>query len=94
MGLVFKWLKEQGGASVMENRAITKSTLLYDTIDQSNDFYTCPVLPHCRSRMNVPFRIKGGDDELEKKFLVEAQKRNMLQLKGHRYSTQQHNSNE
>ena len=48
--------------------------------------YSATVEPHCRSRMNVPFRIGGpdGDEVLEKKFLEEASKRGMIQLKGHR----------
>jgi phosphoserine aminotransferase len=34
--------------------------------------------------MNLPFRIRGGDETLEKEFLKEAEKRQMMQLKGHR----------
>lgn len=49
--------------------------------------FSATVEPHCRSRMNVPFRIGGpdGDEALEKKFLEEASKRGMIQLKGHRW---------
>lgn len=49
--------------------------------------FSATVDPHCRSRMNVPFRIGGpdGDEALEKKFLEEASKRGMIQLKGHRW---------
>lgn len=34
--------------------------------------------------MNVPFRLRSGDDALEKKFLAEAEAHKLLQLKGHR----------
>ena len=43
-----------------------------------------PVAPHCRSRMNIPLRINGQDEALEKKFLEEASKQGMQSLKGHR----------
>lgn len=68
----------------MERLAKIKSETIYNIINQSNGFYTCPVDPKCRSRMNVPFRIKGGDEKLEQEFLSGAQKRGMIQLKGHR----------
>lgn len=52
----------------------------------SGGFYSCPINENCRSRMNVPFRVggDGGDEALEKQFLVEAERLNMHQLKGHR----------
>lgn len=68
----------------MEAKAKMKSELIYGAINKSNGFYTCPVIPECRSRMNVPFRINGGDDKLEQEFLSGAQKQGMIQLKGHR----------
>ncbi|BES95269.1 phosphoserine aminotransferase [Nesidiocoris tenuis] len=81
-GLVFKWIEEKGGVEKMAEWAKAKSSLVYDTIDQSNGFYSCPVNPECRSRMNIPFRIKT--EELEQLFLKEAQSKGMIQLKGHR----------
>ena len=39
MGLVFEWLKEQGGTKAMEERSLTKSGAIYDVIDRSNGFY-------------------------------------------------------
>lgn len=64
--------------------SLKKSQLIYATINNSNGFYTCPVDVDCRSRMNVPFRIRGGDETLEKEFLQKAEKLGMMQLKGHR----------
>jgi len=87
MGLVFKWIKRSGGIEGMQKKAIEKSSIIYDVISSSNNFYYCPVKNSVRSRMNIPFRIGGsnGNDDLEKEFLSGAQKLGMLQLKGHRY---------
>jgi len=82
-GLVFEWIKQQGGIDTMGERSATKSQLIYNVIDQSNGFYSCPVPSHVRSRVNVPFRIQN-DEELEKKFLKQAEGKSMIQLKGHR----------
>jgi len=80
-GLVFKWLKDQGGLGAMEQQNITKSSLLYDYFDQS-DFYTLPVHPSVRSRMNAPFYLP--DPALDSAFLAGAQARGLMQLKGHK----------
>ncbi|XP_026481823.1 probable phosphoserine aminotransferase [Ctenocephalides felis] len=86
MGRVFEWIKRHGGVEGMQKNAATKSRMLYDLIDSSDGFYSCPVKPHVRSRMNVPFRVggAGGDEALEEIFLKGAQQKGMLQLKGHR----------
>lgn len=68
----------------MQNFAKKKSNKIYDVIDNSGGFYVCPIKRNARSRMNVPFRIKDGDEKLEKEFLLGAVARGMLQLKGHR----------
>jgi phosphoserine aminotransferase len=80
-GLVFKWLKAQGGLSAIEQRNIAKSTLLYDTIDSSS-FYVNKVEHTARSRMNVPFFL--ADETLNDAFLAGAKARQLLQLKGHK----------
>lgn len=80
-GLVFKWLKAQGGLSVMENRNKEKAALLYAAIDGS-DFYRNPVHPDNRSIMNVPFLL--ADDNLNTRFLEEAEAAGLRALKGHR----------
>jgi phosphoserine aminotransferase len=69
----------------MQKRAAEKSRLLYEVIDNPSAFYSCPVQHSVRSRMNVPFRIKGGDEKLEKEFVEEANKRGLIELAGHRY---------
>ncbi|XP_075230954.1 phosphoserine aminotransferase [Lycorma delicatula] len=83
MWRVFEWIKERGGIKGMEDRAKQKSSLIYDTIDQSEGFYSCTVKKPYRSRMNVPFIIPGHP-ELEVQFLNEAEQLKMVQLKGHR----------
>jgi len=84
MGLVLKWIKGCGGAAAMAKRNLTKSQLLYSTIEQSNGFYCCPVKDGNRSRMNVTFRIGGGNPELEAAFVEQTKKAGMVGLKGHR----------
>ncbi|WP_136418346.1 3-phosphoserine/phosphohydroxythreonine transaminase [Herbaspirillum sp. ST 5-3] len=80
-GLVFQWLKKQGGVAAMEQRNIAKAALLYDYLD-STDFYMNKVAKDCRSRMNVPFFLK--DESLNEAFLAGAKERKLLQLKGHK----------
>lgn len=67
----------------MEKQAITKSSLIYNLIDCLGDYYTSAVDSSCRSRMNVPFRVKK-DEDLENKFLKESKALGLLGLKGHR----------
>ena len=80
-GLVFQWLKKQGGLKGIEQHNKTKAALLYDYLD-STGFYASPIAKDDRSLMNVPFKLK--DESLDKAFLNGAEERRMLQLKGHR----------
>ncbi|WP_372527120.1 3-phosphoserine/phosphohydroxythreonine transaminase [Piscinibacter sp.] len=80
-GLVFNWLKAQGGLAAIETHNRAKAALLYDFLDASK-FYTSPVARDDRSLMNVPF--KSPSESLDEAFVKGAQARNMLQLKGHR----------
>jgi phosphoserine aminotransferase len=80
-GLVFKWLKQQGGLVSVEKTNIQKAMLLYDFLDSSAFFHN-PVAKEDRSRMNVPFTLK--DAKLDEEFLKGAAKEGMVQLKGHR----------
>jgi len=84
MGLYLKYTKEKGGIQYWDELSTVKSSMIYDCIDNSNGFYTAPVAKDCRSRMNVPFQIQGGNEELEKKFLKEAEKVKLFTLAGHR----------
>ena len=80
-GLVFRWLKAQGGLPAVEARNRAKAQQLYDAIDGS-DLYRNDVDPACRSWMNVPFKLK--DPALDEAFLKGAQAEGLVQLKGHR----------
>ncbi len=82
MGLVLKWVKEQGGVAAMYKKNQEKAALIYDTIDQSNGFYVGHAIADSRSLMNITFRLK--DEELEKKFLDEAKKAGFIGVNGHR----------
>jgi len=80
-GLVFKWLKAQGGLTAMAEINRRKAEKLYAAIDGSG-LYRNPVDPACRSWMNVPFIL--ADDALNDDFLSEAEARGLTTLKGHR----------
>ncbi len=80
-GLVFKWLKAQGGLPAIAEHNAKKAALLYDYLDTSR-FFKSPVARDCRSLMNVPFKLK--DEALDGAFLKGAEARGMVQLKGHR----------
>jgi phosphoserine aminotransferase len=79
---VLAWLDAQGGVAEIEKRNREKARLVYEAIDQSSGFYSSPVEVRSRSIMNVVFRLPS--QELEAKFLSEAEKHGMVGLKGHR----------
>ncbi|PCH85056.1 MAG: 3-phosphoserine/phosphohydroxythreonine aminotransferase [Piscirickettsiaceae bacterium] len=81
MGLVFDWLKGQGGISSIEQRNIRQSSKIYTAIDNSS-FYSNPVEVSSRSRMNIPFTL--ANNELDGQFLAEAKSLGLVTLKGHR----------
>ena len=80
-GLVFQWLKEQGGLAAMGEKNNRKQRKLYEFIDASG-LYTNPIAHNDRSWMNIPFRL--ADEKLDKPFLAGAEARHLLNLKGHR----------
>lgn len=80
-GLVFKWLKQQGGVKAMEAINKQKADTLYAAIDESA-FYRNTIHPANRSRMNVPFQL--AKPELDTTFLELAEARGLASLKGHR----------
>jgi len=80
-GLVFQWLRRQGGIAAIEARNIAKATLLYEAIDNSQLYFN-RVEKAVRSRMNVPFYLR--DESLNEAFLAAARNAGLLQLKGHK----------
>lgn len=79
---VARWIDEQGGLVAMEAMADHKSKVVYDAVERSAGFYTCPVDREARSRMNVVFRLPTA--ELEAAFVKAAEDEGMVGLKGHR----------
>ncbi len=80
-GLVFKWIKKQGGLEEMKKINEKKAKILYDFLDSSK-LFKGTVVPEDRSLMNVPFIT--GNDELDAKFVAEAKKNGFVNIKGHR----------
>jgi phosphoserine aminotransferase len=84
MGEYLKYTKKVGGVAHWAEVSDKKSGMIYDKIEASDGFYSCPVEKSARSRMNIPFVIKGDDEALTKKFLEEAKKVKLFTLAGHR----------
>lgn len=79
--LVLDWLEKQGGVAAIEDVNKRKSAKLYECLDQS-DFFSNPVVPKYRSRMNVPFFL--ADASQEARFLEQAEANGLMNLAGHR----------
>lgn len=82
LGLVLKWLKNNGGMEGIAKHNAAKASAVYDTLDQSGGFYKGHARADSRSRMNITFRLPSED--LEKKFVKESEAQGMVGLKGHR----------
>lgn len=80
-GLVFKWLKKNGGLEAMKLKNEEKAAVLYNFLDQSK-LFKGTVEKESRSLMNVPFVT--GDKDLDAKFVAEAKACGLENLKGHR----------
>src|ERR1700723_1921942 len=84
VGLVLEWIEAEGGVAAIEKRNEAKAKLLYDAIDSSDGYYVGPIEKDSRSKMNVTFRVAGGNEEIEKKFAKEAAAARLVGLGGHR----------
>jgi phosphoserine aminotransferase len=82
LGLVLRWMLDEGGLAAMARRNEEKAGLVYSAIDGSGGFYRGHAQPGSRSRMNVTFRLPS--EELEKAFVKESQAEGFDGLKGHR----------
>ncbi len=80
-GLVFQWMKREGGLAAIGERNARKAALLYDYLD-AQDFYNNPVARPYRSQMNVPFTLAAP--ELDAEFLKGSKAAGLIGLKGHR----------
>jgi len=81
VGLVVKWILDQGGLAAVATVNERKAAKLYAEIDRTG-FYRGTAQKESRSLMNVTFRLPG--EELEKQFVKEAEAAGFDGLKGHR----------
>lgn len=81
LGLVLDWIIEKGGLAEMAKLNRRKAELLYNYLDSSK-LFKATVSGKDRSLMNIPFVT--GSDELDAKFVCEAKKEGLINLKGHR----------
>ena len=89
LSLVTEWIASEGGLPGIQKRNEAKAKLLYDAIDGSGGFYSCPVEKSSRSLMNVVFRVGGnsaapGDEAMEKEFAKQAAAAGLVGTPGHR----------
>jgi phosphoserine aminotransferase len=82
VNLMLKWIKQQGGLSVIEQKNREKAALLYDAIDSSGGFYRGFAERGSRSLMNITFRL--ATEQLEKQFVEASEAAGFVGLKGHR----------
>lgn len=84
VGLMLEWIESLGGIVGIQKHNDAKAKLLYDTIEASGGFYRCPVESSSSSKMNVVFRVAGGDEALENQFAKEAAAAGLVGTPGHR----------
>jgi phosphoserine aminotransferase len=76
-------LLKNGGMPATAKRAAMRSGWMYDAIDASGGFYTNPIPLDQRSHTAIPFHVRGGDPELEARFINTATEAGLLQVFGH-----------
>lgn len=81
LGLVLEWIKSSGGLESLARSNARKASKLYAAIDTSS-FYSNPIEPKFRSRMNIPFIL--ANPALDERFLAQAEQEGLTNLKGHR----------
>ena len=80
--LVCQWMIDSGGLDFFEQQSIKHSNLLYEQLESYSEKLILPVSKFARSRSNIVFNFV--DNNLEKEFLSEAGKQNIVGIKGHR----------
>ena len=80
--LVFEYLFDRGGVEAMQSINERKAKMIYEAIDQSNVFEAHVKTKKDRSLMNIPFFAES--DEINQRFLKEAEEKRLKSLKGHR----------
>jgi phosphoserine aminotransferase len=84
VGLMVEWIEAEGGLTGIAKRNDAKAAKLYAAIDGSGGYYRCPIKKGSRSKMNVVFRVAGGDQAIEKRFATQAEGAALIGVKGHR----------
>lgn len=79
-GLMFAWMRRNGGVPAFAQSTARRSARLYEVIDGS-PLYRCPVEPAHRSQVNLCFRLPGRG--LEREFLEQAARHGLHHLEGH-----------
>ena len=82
LNLVSHWIESQGGLSAMAAHNRHKAELVYQVLDQYDEFYCGHAEPQSRSSMNITFRLANRD--LEERFCADAEEAGLVGLKGHR----------
>jgi len=86
-GINVSYMNQMGGLEYYIQLANARGKMLWDCLKESNGFYKSKLTdPKYHSRINVIFRIKGGDTELEKTFIREAGKAGIIQIVGHTFN--------
>lgn len=79
--LVIEWVEQLGGIKEIQRINEKKANILYNYLDESSMF-KATVAKVDRSLMNIPFVT--GSDELDSKFIKEAEVNGFISIKGHR----------
>lgn len=80
--LVLDWIKNEiGGLKNMQQINTKKANLIYNFLDNSK-LFKGTVEKEDRSMMNIPFIT--GNEEIDAKFVSEATKNGLVNIKGHR----------
>jgi len=79
---VMATLLTRGGLEAQEKLANEKAQIIYAVLEK-NGIYEVVPKEETRSRMNICFRIEGGED-VERTFLKAAEHKGLTGLKGHR----------
>ena len=80
--LVTDWMIQMGGVKYFEEKSIRQSSRLYEQLNSYKDFLILPICDYSKSRSNIIFKFENN--ELEKKFLMEAGEKGIIGLNGHR----------
>lgn len=86
-GLNCAYMNQMGGLDYYKQLAKQRAGLLWEVVDASNGFYKSKITDHpYRSNMNVIFRIRGGNKDMEELFIAEAKKVGIVQIRGHTFN--------